>query len=232
MTLPENGKSLWTESQVETLLEDFFQREMPAALRKDNPSPPPTRESRNRISRKTPVLSAQRVPAASGRANSWTGGAIVILSSLMMLLVGLMIWDGSRNPVVPTETNADSDTENRSKPGELGPNPLDALQHNGQGPVESRPRLPHVGIGNPEKPDFPELDIEVFPLDPRSEPDIPPEMRGLPEFGPPLEDNPPMPEENRSLPESRSSGAKDVDEEDNEPLLPELRSQSLEPRDT
>lgn len=233
MTPPENGKPLWTEAQVESLLEDFFQKEMPAALREEHPALPtgerPTRTSAN-IS--APV-EAPRVTATPDRANSWKGGVVVVLSSLMILLAARMLWDPSPpsdshgKTLVHPETKADSELSDRDSPAE--PDPLNALRHDGQGPVESRPRLPHVGTGDPDQPDFPELDIEVFPLDPRSEPDRPPRKRDLPESGPSAAEESPMPEENRSLPESRSPDSNEMDEDDLEPLLPELRSQPPEP---
>lgn len=235
MTPPENGKPLWTESQVESLLEDFFRKEMPPALREDNPSLP-TRVPRNRLLANDAGPSVQPVPAASDRANSWKGGAVVVLSSLMVLMVGLMLRDDSPTPsgpsgktVVHPESKPDSETGNRSQPGTPGHDLLDALRHNGQGPVELRPRLPHVGTGDPERSDFPELDIEVFPPDSHSGSGRLPENRGLPESGSSPETKHPMPEENHSLPESRSSGSNDVDEDDVVPMLPELRSQPPEP---
>ncbi|MCA9070093.1 MAG: hypothetical protein KDA84_14270 [Planctomycetaceae bacterium] len=235
MTPPENDKPLWTETQVESLLEDFFQKEMPPALRENNPSLPKL-DPRIQQSAGTFTTLEKSVPpvvATPERANSWTGGAVVVLSSVMMMLVALMLWNEptprpgpKKEAGVPSETNGEANTADRNQPE---PAPLDSLRHDGKGPVELRPRLPHVGTGDPDKPEFPELDIEVFPLYPKAERNKGPEQRSLPESGSLPKDPHPMPEEERSLPESRSPGSQDVDEEETVPLLPELRSQPPAP---
>ena len=210
MTHPENGKPLWDESRVEALLEQFFQREIPAPLRGQNPA---------RL-RQMPASTASQTPAAKARANSAAGGVMVGFSLLLMLMVAMTVWDGSPNSPNTRNSSTGDDSTNASHSqrddGEAGP--LEPLKHDDQGPIELRPRTRPVGTegSGTEKSLFPELDVEVFPLDVDS-PSNQDKSRK------PSAQETPMPEEGRTLPESQPPAA-DPDEAQIEPMLPELRA--------
>ncbi len=188
MTHPENGKPLWSEAKVEALLEEFFRREMPPAVRDSDPAAPRTERS--------PMPAAQ-IESAKRRANSLAGLVMVGSSSLLMLMLGFLAWDASHPPDsgAPTQSTSESDESSPATPAD----PLKALKHDGQGPVELRSRIQNVGTEDSSdspggKADFPELDIEVYPPD-----QAPPE-----EANPILPEARPMPEEIRHLPEDSS----------------------------
>lgn len=223
MTRPENGKPLWNESQVGALLEEFFEREMPADLQTESPELPPrerfpqSRPMRSEPSRKTGA-------SARSRPRSIVGVLAVGLSSLLMVMIALLYWHQ------PT-----SDRPGESDPSVAGPEEaengdsvIDAIEQDGNGPVESR-RIHSVGQGDPgENMEFPELDIEVFPLDPDAKEPEESENRSLPEQNPSDAERTPMPEQGRHLPESRRPESDDPDEADDLPLLPELDSDAIE----
>ena len=208
MTHPENGKPLWTESRVETLLEEFFRREMPPALRDPEPAPPSAR---------VPQMSASRpAPSVKGRGNSLAGLVMVGFSSLLLLMLALRSWDNSHSPETgpgPAQSTLEDSGDSSSDR-----DPTEALKHHRRGPIELRSRIQNVGTDEPDSPGetFPELDIEVYPLD-REAPgeDKPAKSR------PANPERSPMPEENRQLPENAPSGT-DPDEAQLEPVLPEL----------
>ncbi len=207
MTHPENGKPLWDESRVEALLEQFFQREIPAPLRGQNPA---------RL-RQLPAPTASQTPAAKARANSVAGGVMVGFSLLLMLMVAMTVWDRSPNTrnSYPGDDSTDASHSQRDE-GEA--DPLEPLKPDGQGPIELRPRTRPVGTEDPgtEKSLFPELDVEVFPLDG----DSPPNQEKSQESS---DQETPMPEQGRKLPESQPPAA-DPDEAQIEQMLPELRA--------
>jgi hypothetical protein len=212
MTHPENGKPLWEESRVEALLEEFFRREMPAALRGENPP----RFQANEITAPSPPS------VSNSRANSKAGGLMVGFTSLLMLMVVTLVWNpapqdtsdpGSKSRAPSSDTsNAESDDDGDAS---------DALRHNSDGPVELRPRIHNVGTEDPnhpgsEKSPFPELDVEVYPLDGEA-----PANRS--KSRKPESSETPMPEEHRELPEGQPRGS-DPDEARIEPMLPELQA--------
>jgi hypothetical protein len=205
MTLPENGKPLWDESRVESLLKEFYQREMPAPLRHPNPA----RLQRSQL----PVPSASNWDANS-RANSKTGGLMVGFTFILLVMMVVIVW----NPPFEAPPDPGSNTGHRSsetsnsqvKDPEGGPS--DPFKSNRQEPVEMRPRTHAVGMEDSENPPFPELDVEVFPLD--GEAPIAPKSRK------PAADDPPMPKERRALPENQPGP--DPDEAQTPSLLPEL----------
>jgi hypothetical protein len=218
MTHPENHKPLWTESRVESLLEDFFRKEMPSALRGQAPELPP--RGRSRLST---ASSSRQSQTAKTRANSMAGVLMVGISSLLMLMLAFITWhDSSFSKSVNSSTGS-----SRSHAAELESDPLNALKHDGQGPIESRSRIQSVGtedLLNPgQKPPFPELDIEVYPLD-RESPEKGPEQSRRPESRRTNSQRSPMPEENRQLPESDPPASTDPDEARSEPVLPEIRA--------
>jgi hypothetical protein len=203
---------------VQALLEDFFQKEMPAALR----GPIPARRQRP----VSPARSALPRRAAKPRANSLAGYCMVGFTSVLMLMLAFLAWDNTGLPPEGSATNTqlsplpedNADLGHRETPGEPGDFRLD-----GKGPIETRPRTRTVGTeelfpNGGEHPPFPELDIEVYPLDRESPAEAEPsESR--------RQDAPstPMPEESRQLPENSPSDPFDPDEAALEPLLPELR---------
>jgi hypothetical protein len=138
-------------------------------------------------------------------------GFTLVLMLMMVLLVG--------NPMPQDSANPESKTSNQlNSQGDDGV--LEALEHEGQGPIELRPRIEPVGTEDPErrgsgKSPFPELDVEVYPLDGEA-PARPDKSRK------PSADTP-MPEEGRELPES-GRPAPDPDEARFDPVLPELRA--------
>jgi hypothetical protein len=210
MTHPENGKPLWSESQVESLLEDFFRREMPKALREPSPAPTPHRNLPS-----APSSRAPRTQTAKRRANSLAGLAMVGFSSLLMLMIAVMAWNPNPDPNPERHTNDSSSPESRSE-SHLEPDPLNQTK---DGPIEMRSRLRNVHTGEEpgnESPAFPELDIEVYPLDRES----PEKQREQPR--PKNPERSPLPEENRLLPEAAPGEAIDPDEASIDPVLPEL----------
>lgn len=208
MTPPENGKPLWDESRVERLLEQFFPREIPMPLRGANP----VRVPRTQLA--GPVGSNR---AAKSRANSTTGGLMVGCTLALMLMVVVLLWKpASQQKTVPPQNAGRSSNEAADSQAEDRDNGvLEALKHDGQGPVELRPRIQAVGTDDPEGSPFPELDVEVFPLDGES-----PKRPGKSPMPTPQT---PMPEEERELPESQPPAA-DPDEARLETMLPELRA--------
>ncbi len=223
MTHPENGKPLWNESRVETLLEEFFHQEMPPDLRSESPHLPPRHQSGS--SRLTATPSRPR-NASAERSRSSAGTMTVGFSALLLVMAAVLAWD---RPAAPRE-NADSRSSGEQrKPEHARTHSSNPLAREGEGPVEMRPGIHHVREGDPDQGSaFPELDIEVFPLDREPGPgknkkSAPPE---LPESRPPNSERPPMPEENRRLPENRSPQPPDPDEA-LEPVLPELETPPL-----
>jgi hypothetical protein len=218
MTPPENGKPLWDESRVETLLEEFFRREIPAPLRGQDPA---------RLDRKPLESSSASVPVpnrtANSRANSKTGGLMVGITLMLMLMVGILVFNPAPHPSQDSGLNTrnrPNETSN-SKGDERDEGVLESLEHNGQGPIELRPRTQSVGTDDPENPaaeksPFPELDVEVYPLDGDS-----PARNGNSRKSSGTET--PMPEEGRELPESQVP-AVDRDEARLDRVLPELRA--------
>jgi hypothetical protein len=217
MTQPENGKPPWDESRVEMLLEEFFQREIPAPLRQPNPA----RIPRSQLA--APSSSANAPSrAANSRANSKTGGVMVGFTLMLLLMMALIVW----NPIsqtsddVRSEGNRHSDDTSDSQANDHDEGVLKALKHDRQGPIELRPRIQSVGTEDPEnhnsrKSPFPELDVEVYPLDVEA-----PAKQEKPRK-PSVQK--PMPEEGRALPESQPP-AVDPDEARLEPMLPELEA--------
>lgn len=215
MTLPENGKPLWDESRVESLLEQFFQREIPVALRGPNPS----RLERSQLA----ALSSPEGTESRGtnsRANSKTGGLMVGFTLLLMLMVVMVVWNPSPqdSPNPRSSTGGQSAETSDSEPDEGDDDVSDALRHKGDGPIELRPRIHSVGTDDPapKKSPFPETEVEVFPIDGES-----PKAQGKPRK--PADHDTPMPEEGRTLPESQPQ-ENDPDEARLEPMLPELRA--------
>ncbi len=226
MTHPENGKPLWTEARVETLLEEFFEREMPPDLRTDPPGLPP-RDQIGLSRRSWPTGHQASLSTPRQRSRSQSSILAVGFSAVLMVMVALLAWDRPDSSVSNKDRqedsavseHADSPTQNDSF------NPLD---REGQGPVEMRPGIHHVGEGDPAEPsNFPELDIEVFPLDqgPARGKNAP--QPALPESQRPQSEPTPMPEENRPLPENLPPHSADPDEAAQERLLPELQSSPI-----
>lgn len=217
MTHPENGKPLWDESRVEMLLEDFFQSEIPAPLRDPNPG----RIPRSQQAMPSASATASSRPANS-RADSKTGGLMVGFTLMLMLMMVRIVW----NPISQNSNdlksggNKHSDDTSNSEANDPDEGVLKALKHEGQGPIELRPRIESVGTEDPENPateksPFPELDVEVYPLDG--------EASGNRDKSLKPSTKKPMPEEGRELPESQPPKA-DPDEARFEPMLPELRA--------
>ena len=200
MTAPENEKPLWNEAQVESLLEDFFQKEMPRDLQCESPE-------LSRAKATTPA-SLTRPVVANSRPRSVAGILVVGLSSLLMVMVALLYEDPTPSPgITPDGVAAPGTVEKRIDRS------VDLL--NPDGPVELRPGVHPVRQGNPDEAmEFPELDIEIFPPEPNvSDPEKPTDH--------------PLPEQNRALPENRLPEEKDPDEAD-DAVLPELQSQPFE----
>ena len=225
MTPPENGKPLWNEAQVAVLLEEFFQREMPADLRNESPELLPR-------ARALPVKRASseplRNPARSKepRPRSIAGVVMVGFSSLLMVLVALIYWNDP-SPKSPDEGPGNVAGPNESESRDDGE--FDPLGPNDQGPVEKRSRIHSVRQGDPGGAiEFPELDIEVFPLDPNAPSSEDEGKHRLPEEKSSDPKSTPMPEEGRHLPESRLPEPNDPDEADDLPLLPELQAEPIE----
>jgi hypothetical protein len=213
MTPPENGKPLWDESRVEMLLEEFFPSEIPAPLREPNPS----RIERIQLAARSSSATAP-MRAANSRANSKTGGLMVGFTLMLMLMMALIV--GNPLPQNRGVPQSNPDNPSHSQSGNQDEGSLEALKHNGQGPIELRPRIHAVGTEDPEHPasgrsPFPELDVEVYPLD--GEAPANPEKSRKPSV------QKPMPEEGRKLPESQPP-ATDPDEAQLEPMLPELQA--------
>ncbi len=211
MKQPENhNKPLWTESRVASLLEDFYRKEIPAALREPHPT--------ERISL-VPARTVSLNPIAKTRANSFAGLLMVGCSSLLLLMLAFLVSNNSHPPSVPANglpTTAQADKG--SATDHRGEDSLDALKHQGQGPIEMRPRVHNVGThegSNSEVSPFPELDIEVYPLDRETPAKAEPGPSRRPA---------PMPEEHRPLPESESPAPAKPEEPRAEPLLPELQT--------
>src|SRR5688572_16967829 len=101
MTHPENGKPLWDESRVEMLLEEFFQREIPAPLREPNPGRIPRSQLAAPSSSATPPSRA-----AKTRANSKAGGLMVGFTLMLMLMMAVLVW----NPIGQHSADSNSNT--------------------------------------------------------------------------------------------------------------------------
>lgn len=221
MTHPENGKPLWNESRVESLLEAFFRKEMPPALRGPNPARPPRAPFPS-----APAPSPPRNRAAKSRANSLVGLMMVGFSSLLMLMLAFLA--GNDSGFSPSDSGPGSSIHSTSDDSSSGGNDAsDPLKQNDQDPVEMRSRIRPVGtedLLNPsgEKSPFPELDIEVYPLDREPATDEEPEKSQLPESRTNKTPRTPMPEETRQLPENKPSESTDPDEARLEPLLQPL----------
>ena len=230
MTHPENGKPLWTEAQVETLLEEFFEQEMPPDLRSDPPGLPPRHPARS-FPASLRLHSGQKTSSSAiqKRSRSQPGIVAVGFSAVLMVMVALLAWDrpdsslSTKNTKPRPEGSAVS--EDDASPVNDSANPLD---REGRGPVEMRPGVHHVGEGDPGGPSqFPELDIEVFPLEPGPARGKKAPKPSLPESQPPQSEPTPMPEENRPLPENQPPQSADPDEAASEPVLPELQSSPI-----
>lgn len=244
MTPPENGKPLWNETAVAALLEDFFQKEMPADLQSESPERPAQRPTGRRLPTASVPPSRPANPPASPNAprRSIAGVLAIGFSSLMMVTVALLYWSEppsepqNRGPetMAGPQSGRSNDRNDGTHPA---PDPadeaVDSLSHGGGGPVESRHTISPVGRGEPDEPahfDFPELDIEVFPFDdlPKN-PDESEEEHRLPEEESAPSEATPMPEEGVRLPESRRPEANDPDEADGPSLLPEQGAPPAEP---
>jgi hypothetical protein len=213
MTPPENGKPKWDESRVETLLEEFFQREIPQPLR----GPSPSRLPRSARATSSPSNTASN-RAPKSRANSKTGGLMVGITLTLMLMVTMLVFNPAPKPSEGPGSNASghhNETTNANR-DDRDDGVLDALEHNGQGPIELRPRIRSVGTDDPEKSPFPELEVEVYPLDGDS-----PARKD--KSRKPSGTETPMPEDGRELPEGQPPAA-DPDEAPLESMLPELRA--------
>jgi len=243
MTPPENGKPLWNETAVAALLEDFFQKEMPADLQSETPERPAQRPTVRRLPTASVRTSRPANPPASPNAptRSIAGVLGIGVSCLLMVTVALLYW--SEPPSDPQdqgpEAMAGPQSDDFGGSSDQGGNadPVDevmeSLSHGGEGPVESRHTISPVGRGEPGEPadfDFPELDIEVFPFDDLPEtPKESEEEHRLPEEESSPSDVTPMPEEGLRLPENRRPEANDPDDADGPSLLPEQGAPPAEP---
>lgn len=208
MSHPENDQPLWTESRVESLLEDFFRKEMPQALRSSNPAPP------SAFPFSTAQAPAARTQTAKRRADSFAGLAMVGFTSLLMLMLAVIVWNHSSGPTSETHSTSQGSSSIRSEPTREN----DPLKQTSEGPIEMRSRIQDVTtdpISN-DKPVFPELDIEVYPLDRESPVDESEKPR------PANPERAPMPEESRQLPESTPAPSADPDEARLDSVFPEL----------
>ena len=211
---------------------------MPPDLRPESPTWP----SRHRTGLSQPPSSAsgsRSSPPGTQRERSRSSAGTVTVgfsALLMMVMVVLLAWDrpnspgensGSRSPDNKHRHEGDSPALSRHAEQDRN-DPRNPLHREGQDPVEMRRGIHHVGQGGPGGHDskFPELDIEVFPLDREPAPgknkkSPKPE---LPKSKRPKSELPPMPEENRHLPENRPPHSADPDEAALEPVLPELET--------
>lgn len=239
MTPPENGKPLWNETAVAALLEDFFQKEMPADLQSEAPELPAQRPTGRRLATASVSPSRPANSPASPHAptRSIVGVLVIGLSSLVMVTVALLYW--SEPPADPRDRGPEAmagPQSGRSNDQNDGADPTDdaveSLSSGGEGPVESRHTISPVGRGEPGEPanfDFPELDIEVFPFDDLPEnPGESEDDHRLPEEDSSSSEVTPMPEEGFRLPESRRP-EQDPDEAEDPPLLPEQSDRPAEP---
>jgi len=214
MTPPENDAPLWNDAQVESVLVEFFREEIPPELRQESPEPPITAWE----SRSTTATPVREQPPQTSRATSPAGTMMVLCSSVLIAMLAVKFW----SPSTTSEADSQADSqENSSQPlprAHRKPDPYSEIL-NPQGPVESRPRTAPVRQGDPDENRFPELDIEVFPLD--GKPSKSDANRSLPEDG--------LPEsEERTLPESRPDPL-DPDEPDDLPMLPMLPELQTQP---